>query len=279
VQVIGTPQGVLVVLVGVSPLALAFHALPYTEGIARTWWRAIGATLATVVLQALALHTALSIFLDPNANVPALGIPDDPTGTFNLFIVMCLLWAVLKIPGLMRRYVTGGGGQRNIAGLMLRMVLVQQLTQFVRMPFSRRGGGGRPGGGGPRGGRSGGGGPRGGGGRGGWGGGGRTGGGSGGPSAGNTAIPYWRPRMPRPTPATRPTAPKPTATGSGTTSGGSTSSGRPTVPAGTTPATAMPKTQPGWQSGRTPWPASTPRPAAAAPRAAPAAPRRRPTGR
>src|SRR6266545_3508807 len=135
--------GVLIVLVGIAPVALACHALPYTDGAARLWWRSFLAVLGTVILQAVALHTALRIFLDPNANVPSLGLPKDPTGVLNLFIVACLLWVVVKIPGLMRRYVTRGGGQHNVAGLIVRMVLVQQLAGLLRLPFRGRGGAGR----------------------------------------------------------------------------------------------------------------------------------------
>lgn len=158
--------GVLIFLVGISPAALACHATPFTDGAARLWWRAMLATLGTVVLQAIALQTTLSIFLSPGANLPLLGIPNDPTGTLNLFIIVCLLWVVIKIPSLMRRYVTKGGGGHNVFGMMLRMVLVQQATSVLRMPFRRTGAGragtaaGSTGGGGPRGGRPGGGGGR-----------------------------------------------------------------------------------------------------------------------
>jgi hypothetical protein len=133
--------GVLIVLVGIAPVALACHATPYTDPAARLWWRSWLACLGIVVLQALALHTALSIFLDPKANLPAIGLPKDPTGTLNLFIVVCLLWTVVKIPSLVRRFVVGGGGQRNIGGLVVRMLLVQQLTGLLRLPL--RGGGRR----------------------------------------------------------------------------------------------------------------------------------------
>jgi hypothetical protein len=257
--------GVLVVLAGIAPIALACHATPYTDPAARLWWRALLGTLATVVLQALALHTALSIFLNPAANMTTLGIPHDPTGTFNLFLVLCLLWVVIKIPGLMRRYVTGGGGH-NMAGTLVRMVLIQQLTSMLRIPARRGGGGGRAtaAAGGARGGRA--------------------VGATGQLSAANTVIPYWRPRMPRPTPsASRPT-PTPAGGGSGTGGGGQPSSGRPAVPAGVNPATAMPRTRPAWQSGggarpargQQPAPAASPRvpagttPATAMPRTRPA---------
>jgi hypothetical protein len=262
--------GVLVVLVGVSPVALACHATPFTEGAARLWWRSMLATLATVVLQALALQTTLKIFLNPNVNVPALGLPNDPTGTFNLFIVACLLWVTIKIPSLMRRYVTRSGGQHNVAGLILRMVGVQQLTSILRLPLPGRGGRAAAAAGGARRG-------------------GAVGGGTGGqPSAASTVIAYWRPRMPRPTPNTRP-APstgRPTPIGgggTGTSGSGQPSSGRPVVPAGVNPATAMPKTRPAWQtggaraaSGQQPAPAASPRvpagvtPATAMPRTRPA---------
>src|SRR5205085_3233925 len=105
------------------------HATPWTEPAAKLWWRAMLGTLGTVVLQALALHAALSVFLNPAANVQSLGIPNDPTRTFNLFIVTCLMWAVLKIPGLMRRYVTKGGGGGG-AGIG-RFVILQQLTRAL----------------------------------------------------------------------------------------------------------------------------------------------------
>jgi hypothetical protein len=133
--------GVLIVLVGIAPVALACHATPHTDPAARLWWRSMLACLGVVVLQALTLRIALSIFLDPKADLPAIGLPKDPTGVLKLFIVVCLLWTVVKIPSLVRRFVTGGGGQRNIGGLVVRMLLVQQITGLLRLPF--RGGGRR----------------------------------------------------------------------------------------------------------------------------------------
>lgn len=118
----------LIVLVGVAPAALACHALPYTDAAARLWWRAMLGCVSVVVLQALALHTTFSILLDPAANRPALGVPNDPTGVFNLFIVACLLWVTVRIPALVRRYVMTGG-PRSIAGDAVRLVVVQQLTR------------------------------------------------------------------------------------------------------------------------------------------------------
>jgi hypothetical protein len=41
------------VLIAVAPFALACHALPQTEGIARWWWRAFTAILAIQSAQAV----------------------------------------------------------------------------------------------------------------------------------------------------------------------------------------------------------------------------------
>jgi hypothetical protein len=119
--------GVLVVAVGIAPIALALHGTPQTEGAAKLWWRTVLGTLGTVVMQAVALHTTLTIFLNPNANLPVLGLPGG--AVTNLLIVVCLLWGVVKIPGLMRRYVTQG--RPSAVGVILRVVLVQQLTRGI----------------------------------------------------------------------------------------------------------------------------------------------------
>jgi len=218
--------GVLIVLVGIAPVALACHATPYTDGAARLWWRSFLGCLGTVVLQALALHTALSIFLSPQANLAALGLPTDPTGTINLFIVACLLWAVVKIPGLMRRYVTRGGQHSN-AGLFLRMILIQAVSRRVQLPFGRRGGRAAAVAAGAGGRRS------------------ATATTAGGPSAANTVIPYWRPRLPRPAPggtrtpppATSSTTPHrgPSPAGGTSTTTGPTTGGRASTPASPSP--------------------------------------------
>src|SRR6266545_1799533 len=93
--------GVLVVAVGIAPIALALHGTPQTEGAAKLWWRTILGTLGTVVMQAVALHTTLTIFLNPDANLPVLGLPGDPSAV----------------------------------GMILRVVLVQQLTRGISRAF------------------------------------------------------------------------------------------------------------------------------------------------
>ncbi|MGI5213299.1 hypothetical protein [Plantactinospora sp. CA-290183] len=129
--------GFLVVAVGISPIALALHGTEQTEGGAMLWWRAVLGTNGIVVLQAVALHTTLTVFLNPASNLAVLGLPiptGDPAAIMNLLIVVCLLWGIVKIPKLMSRYVTRT--PPNPMGMILRVVLVQQLTRGLSRAFS-----------------------------------------------------------------------------------------------------------------------------------------------
>src|SRR6266498_2576268 len=120
---------VLLVLATAAPLALACHALPQTDPLARLWWRAFAGCLAIPVLQAFTLQAGQWMLEDPAHLLPELGLPMDPGGIVNLFIVVILLWTTVKIPGLVRRYVTQGGRTPNFLGMIVRVVIVQQLTR------------------------------------------------------------------------------------------------------------------------------------------------------
>jgi hypothetical protein len=90
-----------------------------------------------VVIQAVALHTTLTILLNPDSNLVLLGLPIPggvPGAVMNLLIVVCLLWGIIKVPGLMRRYVTQT--RPSAMGMILRVVLVQQLTRGISRVFS-----------------------------------------------------------------------------------------------------------------------------------------------
>jgi hypothetical protein len=126
--------GVLVVAVGIAPVALALHGTPQTEGAAKLWWRTVLGTLGTVVIQAVALHTTLTIFLNPRSNLRVLGLPSDGGTLLNLLIVVCLLWGVIKIPSLMRRFVTQT--KSGVGGQIFRIVVMQQLTRGLSRAFA-----------------------------------------------------------------------------------------------------------------------------------------------
>ncbi|RAO38654.1 hypothetical protein PSN13_00773 [Micromonospora saelicesensis] len=127
---------VALVLTAVAPIALACHALPQTDPVARMWWRSYVAMLAIPVVQAFVLFAGQWMLLDTSTMLPLLGLPVEPGGVLNLFVVMVLLWTTVKVPGLMRRYATSGAGGRggNALGAVVRVVVVQQLTRGLRIP-------------------------------------------------------------------------------------------------------------------------------------------------
>lgn len=122
---------VVLVLTAVAPIALACHALPQTDPAARLWWRSILGCTAVPVLQAFTLAAGQWILLDPAHLLPALGLPSESGELVNLFVVVVLLWTTVRIPGLVRRYVTSTGRTPNLLGTVVRVVVVQQLGRAM----------------------------------------------------------------------------------------------------------------------------------------------------
>jgi hypothetical protein len=99
---------VLVLLATGAPLMLAGHALPQTEGVARTWWRATLAFLAAPVIQSLLLSAAFRIFLTGHG---ALGLPLG-SGLIDLLVVGTLLYLLYKVPFWALNMALSGAGSR-----------------------------------------------------------------------------------------------------------------------------------------------------------------------
>jgi hypothetical protein len=96
---------VLVALIVAGPLALASHALPQTEALARWWWRGVTACLAIPVAQSLALITALRVFFHADQDrVLGLGA----ARLVDLLVAICLLWLLARIPSWAVRLVLVG---------------------------------------------------------------------------------------------------------------------------------------------------------------------------
>ncbi|MEV0133699.1 hypothetical protein AB0H83_35205 [Dactylosporangium sp. NPDC050688] len=125
-----TRFAVVLVLTAAAPLALACHALPQTDPVARMWWRAYGGVLAVPVAQGFTLYAGQWMLTDKSALLFAFGLPGDG-GVTNLMVIMVLLWTTVKIPGLMRRLLTVGGQRPSFLGMVVRVVVVQQLTRAV----------------------------------------------------------------------------------------------------------------------------------------------------
>jgi len=121
----------VLVLTAAAPLALACHALPQTDPVAKLWWRSYGVTLAIPAAQGLTLYAGNWMLTDSDHLLPVFGLPVEPGGMMNLFIVMVLLWTTVKIPGLMRRALRAGRQGPNFLGAVVRVVVVQQLSRAV----------------------------------------------------------------------------------------------------------------------------------------------------
>ncbi|MCM4078268.1 conjugal transfer protein TrbL family protein [Paractinoplanes hotanensis] len=121
--------GVLLILAGIAPVALACYATPWTQGAAELWWRTTLGALATPVLQAVGFTTGIDLLINPDSNLPILlGLPG--SDTLNLLLVVGVLWVTVRIPSMMRRFVTGRGAP-NIGGVLLRAVFIQGVTRHV----------------------------------------------------------------------------------------------------------------------------------------------------
>ncbi|WNE95517.1 hypothetical protein PS467_09255 [Streptomyces luomodiensis] len=143
---------VMALLAVSGPLALACHAHPLTEPMARLWWRALAGCLVIQVAQSMTFIVALKLFFAPGAT--ALGIPyADKLGT--MLAGLALFWVLFKIPGWTMQVVFRATPIHNphapTAVRMLRHLAMYRLVDryLPGMPLLRGGrGGGRPGGGG-----------------------------------------------------------------------------------------------------------------------------------
>ncbi|SDJ00899.1 Predicted membrane channel-forming protein YqfA, hemolysin III family [Actinokineospora alba] len=123
-----------IVLIAGAPIALMFHALPQTEGIAKWWWKAFGGCLAIQVCQSLTLITAMKVLLTPggvNLFGPTTG------GLVNLLVALALMYILFKIPFWILSSVRGGGG-RSLLGR-----LVGAFVAYKTFGLLRGGGGGK----------------------------------------------------------------------------------------------------------------------------------------
>lgn len=149
----------MAVLAVAAPLALACHAHPVTDPVARMWWRALGACLSIQVAQSLTFIVALKLFFAPGSTLLGLSKPNQ-LGTTLAGIA--LFWALFKIPGwcmqiIFRSTVLSAPHSpaplrmlRNVATMMLLRRFVPALGNARRAGAA--GGGRRPGAGGVAGG-------------------------------------------------------------------------------------------------------------------------------
>lgn len=133
-----------VVLIAVAPLALACHALPQTEGLARWWWRAFAGILAIQAAQAVVLVAAARLFFTEHWVVLIAGTASN-TGnalTFDGIQMLCLLYILIRIPFWISRRVWSGGRSplRSAVRFVVAAVVLRRITPVLSGRRALRGG-------------------------------------------------------------------------------------------------------------------------------------------
>jgi hypothetical protein len=140
-----------VVLIAVAPLALACHALPQTEGIARWWWRAFTGILLIQSAQAIVLVAAARLFFTEQwlSTITGLAAGSQAAVALDAVQLLCLLYILIRIPfWIGRRAWSGHGGGRSPIRSAARFVVTAAVLRRIAPVLSGRGqpGSRRPGG-------------------------------------------------------------------------------------------------------------------------------------
>ncbi len=131
-------------LVIAAPLALACHALPQTDGLARMWWRVFTGLLLIQVCQSLTLVTTVRIFLNQDGR-EAVGLLGDGQ-LYNLLLTLVLLIVLVRIPSWISRtmFMPFAGHRRSLVGRIITTAVAYKLAAPVlgalHLGRSRRGG-------------------------------------------------------------------------------------------------------------------------------------------
>jgi hypothetical protein len=132
---------VLSVLLMVAPLALLFHALPQTEGLAFTWWKAVAGCFAIQFGQTVVLMAAVTIFLTP-IGPTVLGFPSSGSGWLGILVALAMMWLLVKIPMWVKDYMW-----LHSRGVLRKVIFALVMLKTVSLAAAGRGhhrGGGRP---------------------------------------------------------------------------------------------------------------------------------------
>ncbi|GAB3712730.1 hypothetical protein GCM10028793_47970 [Nocardiopsis oceani] len=84
-----------ILLTAIAPLALACHALPQTEVLARLWWRAMGALMIIQIAQAVVLRLMVVLFLSRNA---APDFIEAAENVVDVLLIICAMYVMVRIP-------------------------------------------------------------------------------------------------------------------------------------------------------------------------------------
>ncbi|MFI7639252.1 conjugal transfer protein TrbL family protein [Nonomuraea sp. NPDC049400] len=135
-------SALVLLLVVAAPLALACHALPHTDGLARFWWRVFTGLLVIQVAQSLTLVLAVRIFFNQDGRF-LLGVA--PSGQLvNLILAICLLIILVRIPSWISRRILVQTSGSTITRI-IKYAVMSKLTMPVlkAMHLGKGGSGGK----------------------------------------------------------------------------------------------------------------------------------------
>jgi hypothetical protein len=125
---------VLCVLLMVAPLALLFHALPQTEQLAFTWWKAVAGCFAIQLGQTVVLVAAVAVFLTPTGP-SVLGFPASGSGWLGLLVALAMMWLLVKIPMWVKDYLW-----LHSRGILRKVIFALIMLKTVSMAAAGRAG-------------------------------------------------------------------------------------------------------------------------------------------
>lgn len=81
-----------------APLALACHGLPFTDGLARMWWRLVGACMGSSIGQAACVYVWARMAFDEDGNaIGENGRDDIDAFDLDLLYIAITIWAMWKV--------------------------------------------------------------------------------------------------------------------------------------------------------------------------------------
>lgn len=146
----------VMLLAACAPLAIACHALPATDGLARLWWRAFGGCLVIQVAQATTLIVGIRTLYGQSGASP-FGFAT-AGGIGAVLAGLALFYILLKIPSWATRIVFQAAPRQSRGGVVrtvVRGLMYWRLGSQAAAWWQQRAGGGLPPGAGSGSGRSG----------------------------------------------------------------------------------------------------------------------------
>lgn len=104
---------ITLILIVAGPLLLMCHCLPHTDPLARWWWKAMAAALAIQIAQAVALMTAVRMFLSGGIHLFGSGL----SALASMVTAIALFFIVFKIPFWILSTIKVGRGRSFLGGL------------------------------------------------------------------------------------------------------------------------------------------------------------------